>query len=173
MITSRPLELLAGFLFLVLPFAYLELTQDPEITLRFLATSSFTTLFAIFLLIKSKKSQPDIEINPIVMAFGAYFLYSSITIFRSINTGDAIIELGKTIIWIINLILLSTLIKRSPDQKTALPFIIILSALIFITAGIYQYINIPAFEKVTKQNIHVVSFLSNKNFFAETLLLIL
>lgn len=162
------------FIFCVLPFIYLPVTQDPELSLRYLVLSVFLTGVTLFYLYKANSSSiQQVSVLPIAL-FGGYVLFSAFTILRTINTGDGIYEWSKLLVCLITLILISIASRNNIKFHEKIPLLFTISTFFFSVFSMIQLMPLvikTLFEGgVLDIGTLVTSTLSNKNFLAETLL---
>jgi len=172
-----PLQIISIFLLLVLPLLYAPVTQDPELSLRYLAFAIFLTgVSSVFLFRTTNSSIQSVQAFPIYMFIG-YVLISLFSITKTINTGDGIYEGSKLVMCLIILVLLSIASCNNIKFHENIPTIFSISAFIFSVFSMIQLFPLVKESLLDgiafKIGTGVSSTLSNKNFLAETLLLTL
>lgn len=170
-----PLQFISIFLFGVLPLVYAPVTQDPELSLRYLVFSVFLTFVTSFFLFRtSGTSKHTVSIIPIAL-FSGFVLFSVFSLSKTINTGDGIYEGSKLIICLVLLVLITIGSGNNIKFQENIPFLFSISALIFSVFSMIQLFPLLKNTFVGSIPFHIgtgiVSTLSNKNFLAETLLI--
>ncbi|HMT29994.1 MAG TPA: O-antigen ligase family protein [Bacteroidia bacterium] len=169
-------DLIFIFLFGMMPFLYLPITQDPELSLRYFVFSLLLTGTGLFLLKKPFLYQLKPLQTPVVIAFGSYSFFSGLSLIHTLNTGDGIYEFTKIMLGLFFLLLLLLLSQKHQSPLLKIPGYLTFSCLVFSVFGITQLlpIVIDSLQNGTPFTVlnNVSSTLSNKNFFAETLLML-
>ncbi len=164
-------------LFVFLPFVHSIQLQDVEQTPRFLILSAVVFLSSLFSLF-SLSGKPNVFKKDDVYYVVLVYLLICLTAFlRSINYGDGLFELLKISIYFS--LFLQFILVFSRDERSKLLFFktICIAVFVFIAFGLTQlFPSVFASLKKGKEvviNYAIASTLGNKNFFAETLLLML
>src|SRR5688572_8633946 len=175
----KPDKLLTLFLtislFIVMPLVFSYRLQDVEQSPRFFSlavivcVSSLLSLFFVF------KKAISLKTDRLFLIISLFLVINFISFLRSVNYGDGLFEFLK--IFLFTSLLFQFILVLRYDEKNKLIFFksITISSLIFIFYGVYQLF--PEIIKVLdgssglKIDYSIASTLGNKNFFAETLLL--
>lgn len=169
------LKVILVILFLCFPFVYSPFTTDPEITLRYLCLS-ILLLFVSLTIFKYNSLNFNYLQNPIALSLIAYGVFSGISVFNSVNTGDGFYEFCKILTMVLFFILITNLMSTQKDSFfKQLCLVVTGGTLLFNAIAIVQIVPliINSIEKDIAFTVgdKVHSTLSNKNFYAETLLL--
>lgn len=161
-------------LFLCFPFIYSPFTTDPEITLRYLCLAGLL-LYISIAIFKSKELNFKYLQNPIALSVMAYGLMAGVAVFRSVNAGDGIYEFCKILTMVLLFVLMSVLLSGKKDSFNQLCMAITGGIVLFNGIAIVQLLPL-ILTSIEKSIIFTVgdkvhSTLSNKNFYAEVLLL--
>ncbi|MBL7916371.1 MAG: O-antigen ligase family protein, partial [Bacteroidia bacterium] len=168
------LKVVLIILFLCFPFVYLPYTTDPEITLRYLCLAGLLLYISIALTTSKTLNFKYLQ-NPIALSVLAYGLIAGVAVFRSVNTGDGFYEFCKILTMVLLFFLMSVLLSGKKDSFKHLCMAITGGILIFNGIALIQVLPLilDSIENSTIFSVgdKVHSTLSNKNFYAETLLL--
>gem|GEM_PF-2720254 len=164
-------------IFILLPFVFSSDLQDAEQSPRFLALSVIITISSILTLFLAYQNKVSIKKDKLFIVVLLFLLLQILAFSRAINWGDALFELLKSLLFFS--LFFQFILLFSADEKNKFIFLktFPLTALIFV--GIALYLLIPSFEtylqtgKSIDINWKVASSLGNKNFFAETIFLLL
>jgi len=160
-----------GFLYLFLPLVNINITQDPEITLRFLVWSVLLLIVITGLLLSGIQLNRNLILHPVFLTFTVYFIISLLSLWNTINRGDGIYDLTRLFIILVSFVIMVTLLRKDNVNSEKIPLLATVSSLLFVLFGLLQLIKLVASNPGQLFGIDVYSTLSNKNFFAETLLL--
>ena len=174
-INKRIPEFIFYFLvFILLPFAHSYRLLDPELGLRYFFLSVFVFLYSVYFLLK-KKQTITFSTQGITIAFIIYLAANAVSIFNSVNTGEAIAEFLRLLIFFFLYQYFFYIIRNQGSKLQEIIVFINASVLIFSAFGLWQFTPyiINYFEKGEPLAIRLdlASTLSNKNFYSETLLL--
>jgi O-antigen ligase len=158
-------------LFIVFPVCVYYQLPDPFISPRVLLISSATAVFCLAFF--KQDSRPAINIS--VYAFAAFLLLNAVSIFKSLNPGDAWYEWMKTFLGLPLLLLTALMFKKEDTRNLLLKFS---QACILILSAVYVYqwihfLNNQKLEFVFDLRVHIASTFGNKNFYAEVVCLLL
>ncbi|MFN8145208.1 MAG: O-antigen ligase family protein [Bacteroidia bacterium] len=173
----RFLLFLAVF-FLVLPLVNFRITQDPVLVPRYFFTSLTLALFSFSFLLFPGRDNVTVRLPNILFWFILiHQVWMLISINSSINTGDATQEwLRMTSIWLF-LLLCFVLVQNKPNSWQWISRAGFLALMIFTFYGAKQLfpLVVDYFRKGTPIviDLNISSSLSNKNFFAEVITLLL
>ncbi len=164
-------------LFVFMPFVFSNQLQDVEQAPRFLVLSVIVILSAAFSFFTLSGKNTIVKKDTIYYVILLYLVICIIGFFRSINYGDGLFELLKILAFFS--LFLQFILAFSRDEKNKLLFFktICIAVFIFVAAGIIQLF--PSLFASLKKggsaqiNYAISSTLGNKNFFAETILLML
>lgn len=162
-------------LFCIMPLLWSRFLLDMDSGLRFAAISILVFSVSIYYL-----TQTEIEINSffkskITIFYIGYLLITLISTLFSVNKGEAFYEFIKAVIFFFLFFFLFILLNRKDHETGVFVFFIQISILIFCTIGLIEVI--PLFKEYFQSatpvliNYSIRSSLSNKNFFAEVLML--
>lgn len=165
--------------FLMLPFIYSHRLLDPELALRFTFLSVIIFGWSAYFIVKNT---PVISFfkQGITIAFVCYLAFNAIGILSAINKGGAIAEFLRLSLFFLLYQFLFCRMNSRKSEKAELRDLIIcinLCVLIFSFYGFFQLL--PYLDKYITQGtaikvrLDVASTLSNKNFYAETMLMAL
>ena len=172
--TSRAATFFLAFLFVLLPFLMVPSAIDPDLNPRIIAVSVFC-LVSIMLFGNRPILLPD-SFKKIGIISIVLILFSLLSVFSAINTGEAIAEWLRIGV-IYSFLLVSVLIIRNGPFNVLIPIrFISIAVLIFCGFAIVQTIpvvkDILANKKIIISS-DLASTLSNKNFFSEVLVLLI
>lgn len=168
------LKVILVILFLCFPFVYSPFTTDPEISLRYLSLAILLLGISLAIPTANLFNFKHLQ-SPISLSLIAYTGFSAIAVFRSLNTGDGIYEFSKLLAMVILFVFMTNLIAGQKDSFKQLSQAITGCILLFNAMALFQIV--PLIIHSIANNIvfsvdnKVHSTLSNKNFYAETLLL--
>lgn len=168
-------------LFCMMPMLWSKHLLDNDATFRFIALSGIVLFVSGFFLVGLTAEMAEkihfLFRSRVFLFFTGYVMIVSISWFFSINKGEALYEWIKTSLLFLLFIYISLFIFRNTENRNTFIFFISIAAIIFSTIGLLQIIPLVTgyFEsgKAIHINYAINSSLSNKNFFAETLLLCL
>lgn len=170
----------AGILFLLMPFIYSVRLQDMEQSPRFVVLAmviagSSMAIAGRLLWNRKKTKAPVMDLFHWVLA--AWLVVVTIAMSSSINPGDALYEWLKILLFVSLFFNFHLALAGNNDNRIIIYRLITISALLFIVIGIYEfYPYVKRYERwglPVKIDYSITSSLGNKNFFSETLLLIL
>ena len=151
--------------------------QDVEQTPRLLFISGVVVVSSILSLICVVRRSSVLQGDKIYLMFGLFLLINCVSFFRSINYGDGLFEMLK-IMLLYSLFFQFVLVFSGDEKNKQILFKSIgVSSLVFIVFGISQLL--PLFSDFISKgtplriNYAIASTLGNKNFFAETVFMML
>ena len=163
--------------FVILPLVNFHTTIDSGLAPRFFITSLFLLLYSIFIFLSAKKmvsiSSDGFKIFVIA---GLMLLWMLLSIFQSVNKGDAFLEWFRLAEVYCFLVVAFFVLSASSNPLKLILRASVFAVFIFVAYGVQQFVSILP-ELVKDKNIHVNEFvtssLANKNFFSEVLVLLL
>ncbi|MBL0340334.1 MAG: O-antigen ligase family protein [Bacteroidetes bacterium] len=176
---KRPSEtsIICFFLFGLLPFVYLPVSQDPELTLRYFMLTVLLVSIGILMIFRKLPITTHFWKEPVLLTFGGYLVVTILSLTKTINFGDGVYELTKIMVCFFFLLLMIQLLRNRPDWISKLPLFVTFAAFAFSIIGLFQFIpmiiDTLSHGTVFAIKNNVTSTLSNKNFFAETLVIAL
>lgn len=162
---------LSSSIFVVMPFIYSLKLQDVEISLRFLTLAIFLVISSAGAIFYTLRNRPVVNWNKTILLVSVFLIVALAGLFRSLNWGDGYFEFMK--LFLQSVLFFQMLILFSADRSNIFIFFkaICISAIIFISFGWVQFLPIIKKGDYSDINYALSSTLGNKNFFAETLLL--
>lgn len=171
---TAPSGIYPGILLLVFPFLFLPFTFDEELTLRYLGLAILLIPAAIFAL-SQKSIDKAVLKHPVTIAYGAYIGITLFTVVRSVNPGDGLYEWSKQALMFMLYMLFAFLFRSQPNSTGRIARMMTFSVLLFCLFALIQLVPvaIQSLQTDTPFTVSdkVFSTLSNKNFFAETILI--
>jgi O-antigen ligase len=163
-----------SIVFILLPFAFADITEDPELQLRYLLLSISLTVFSFILIFKKQLLFSNLR-NPIFSGYLILVFIIAVGISGSINKGEAIYIVCKLLTGLFYFMLLSSFIQKKNNLAELVSVLISISVLIFTLFAIPQLVELIIQSQNSGNEFTITNYLSstlsNKNFFAETLLL--
>jgi O-antigen ligase len=165
-------------IFCIIPFIHSELIIDPDYIPKTFAFSCIIILFSLsFIFTKTSFRFFSRSIMLFWLLLGIYLITILFSILKSLNPGDAI---SDSIHLITPFLLLPCFLAVMEKDKNSIVWILRMQNIAIVIFSIYGGIQIfDGWQKATSQNIPFTveytlgSTLGNKNFFSETLLMIL
>ncbi|CAN5536380.1 hypothetical protein BH11BAC1_BH11BAC1_06440 [soil metagenome] len=160
-------------LFLAMPVCISYQVQDSFITPRVILVAATVLALCILLIIKARPG-PDLLRRFPVQALLAFLVLFAISIFKSINPGDAGYEWIKSFL-IFPVVLISAIVFGKKENRIMLLKFSQVSVLILSAFYCYQWIYFLGHQKldlVFDLKVHISSTLGNKNFYAEIICLL-
>jgi O-antigen ligase/lipoprotein NlpI len=163
-------------LFAVFPFLHTSYSAEPENNIRYLAFAFVLILASILLLLAGKKSRYSNSGTPLSLWMLAGTIISMLSVFFSMHTGEGIYEVSKWILHVAGFFFWLILFRQSGSVFQLLISGLLLSCSLFLGYALVQcipHLNEMINGKFFRVNDFLFSTFSNKNFFGETLLLML
>ncbi len=166
-------------LFCIMPLTWSRNLLDMDTGLRFVTLTIVVFLISIYFLLHSKNEiLPEIYSlfrSKVTIFFTGYLFFTLSALVFSINRGEALYELIKTVLFFFLFLCLIIFIRGKNKEKQIFIFFIQIAVIIFCSFGLIQIA--PLFKEYFQSetpvliNYSIRSSLSNKNFFAEALML--
>ncbi|HMT28424.1 MAG TPA: DUF6056 family protein [Bacteroidia bacterium] len=164
-------------LFILLPLAFSTDLQDVEQSPKFLAIGCIVTISSCLSLILAFQNKISIKRDKIFVILALLTLIQFISFVRCINYGDGLFEFLKLFLFWSLFFQFIIIFASNENNKLTFSRTITISAMILVLISLVQLMpDISAFLNKGKPiaiNYSVASSLGNKNFFAETLFLML
>lgn len=150
--------------------------QSPRFMVLAMVVAGTSLAYAVRML--WNRTTPEARVlDPFHWVLAAWLMVVTVAITGSINPGDALYEWLKILLFISLLFIFHFSPAGDPYNRDVIYRLITISALLFIIIGVYEfYPYIRRYERwglPVKIDYSISSSLGNKNFFSETLLLIL
>jgi O-antigen ligase len=167
-------------LFVIFPFLYFNSTLDPETVWRCLLCAVLILPFLLRHLVsvyKQNGSQISLLKNKPILFFLIYSIITSLSLIRSLNTGDGLYEVMKVWLYFSVFIVTAKIANENKNNTDIIIKCINISGLIFCGFGCIQLVNLfyesSIFNQLFIIGAAIHSTLGTKNTFSEVLFLIL
>ena len=161
------------FIFILLPLIKSRFTFDEDLAPKYFITSIFVLFYSIYLFFTKKNFLEISNANRIIIfVIALSLLWMLITIFFSLNKGDALFELSRIFI-LFNVFLISFILFQKFHQSiNIITRASAFAVIIFILIDAFQLFKLLTnYDTAFSISNSVTSSLANKNFFAEVLVL--
>ncbi len=170
-------HLILALLFVLLPFIFAPSMLETETTFRFMASGVAIALFCALLIFFVFTSRPiyfySFRSNPFYGLLALYLLYTGLTMSRSINGGEAIYDFLKLLVLSGYFLIFIWILRHTEGGIELLLKYMNISILVFTLIALSQAgLQLGTSNKV-RFNFLLSSSLGNKNFYAETITLML
>ncbi len=170
---SGQVILFVVYFIVFVPLIYSKATIDPVVFPRFVALAVGLAAVMVFFLVRKQKIQTGFFYALPVLFLGLYVLLSAVSLLFAINPIEGLADLMK---WCLVFILVFVIYHFDPIEDEALKYLVkgvIISSLIAILIGFYQYFN-DAFQNDDPNALYEVSgLMAHKNQFSIALFLML
>lgn len=162
------------FLFILLPLVQLNSCVDTELLPRTFVLSLGVTFF--YLLQRRVQFVPNREQRMILISAAVVLVATTLSLFRSLNTGEALSELLRLFVLYSFLYISMNIFSRSKTEPIFIARFASLALVILHCFALVQLFSVSA-EYLKTHHINlfsrIVSTLSNKNFFSEVMVILL
>lgn len=165
-------------IFVLLPLVFFHSTLDPGLVPRYFITSICLSVFFLAYFIIPSKEAVNLHLpGKIILLFCIQQVWMLITIFWSINSGDAVQEWLRTFSFVLFFILSLVILSSQSNSIAYLVRSTFIAIFIFSVYGMMQLypLLLDYFQKSKPLviDLTICSSLSNKNFFAEVITILL
>lgn len=183
--TSFNISLFVGVLFIVFPLIHFRNILDTELTPRFFGWAILVAYFSLLLLYQLFQNKTSSVLffdfsNPLIISLTVYLFLSVISLHQVVNFSEGVYEVLKIGLQISFLFILLFLLKTKEESFLAILKGIHISVILFAVFGWYQFYLVMTGSHLTLLGTQsgyglsdISSTLSNKNLYAEVLLLLL